>query len=63
MAPAQLMLLMVIGKFLIWFSPAAPLSACVDGQPKSCSIILSVSAPSISRLWEYDLLLCTVLKN
>ena len=53
MASAQLILSMVIGQFLIWFSPLYSFSDCVDGYPTSFWSIIAASTTLISRLWKY----------
>ena len=63
MSSVLLMLSAVIGKFLILFFCMASFKVCVDVHHTSCCNILASSAPLISCLWKYDLLLSTVLSN
>ena len=56
-------LYVVIVQLLIWFFWADYFMLCVDGHPTSCCSILDSSAPLISQLWKYDLLISTVFRK
>ena len=62
-ASSLLMSSVVIGHLLIWFFWMAYLKVCVDVHPTICCNILALSAPLISRMWNHDLLLSTVLRD